>query len=41
LVTAGTAQDIRAGINLAAQAIDSGATSKTLAALVEFGKQAR
>jgi anthranilate phosphoribosyltransferase len=41
LVTAGMVQDIRAGINLAAQAIDSGATSKTLAALVEFGKQAR
>ena len=41
LVTAGMAQDIRAGINLAAQAIESGATSKTLAALVEFGKQGR
>ncbi len=41
LVTAGMAQDIRAGINLAAQAIESGAVSKTLAALVEFGRQAR
>jgi anthranilate phosphoribosyltransferase len=41
LVTAGMAPDIRRGIELAAQAIDSGAVSKTLAALVEFGKQAR
>ncbi len=41
LVTAGMAPDIRGGIELAAQAIDSGATSKTLSALVEFGKQTR
>ena len=41
LVTAGLVQDIRSGIERAAHAIDSGAVSKTLAALVEFGKQAR
>ncbi len=41
LVTSGMAADIRGGIELAARAIDSGAVSKTLAALVEFGKQAR
>ena len=41
LVTAGMALDFRAGIARAAQAIDCGAASKTLAALVEFGKQAR
>jgi anthranilate phosphoribosyltransferase len=41
LVAAGMAPDIRGGIELAAEAIDSGAVSKTLAALVEFGKQAR
>jgi len=41
LVTAGMAQDIPSGIELAARAIDSGATSRTLAALVKFGKQAR
>ncbi len=41
LVTSGMAADIHGGIELAARAIDSGAVSKTLAALVEFGKQAR
>ena len=41
LITAGMAQDIRSGIEHAARAIDSGAAAKTLAALVEFGKQAR
>ncbi|MHB1960262.1 MAG: anthranilate phosphoribosyltransferase [Acidobacteriaceae bacterium] len=41
LVVAGMALDIRSGIERAARAIDSGAVSKTLAALVEFGKQAR
>ena len=41
LVTTGMAEDIRSGIEHAARAIDSGAASKTLAALVEFGKQAR
>ena len=41
LVTAGMARDIRSGIEHASKAIDSGATSKTLSALVEFGKQAR
>ena len=41
LVTSGMAADIHGGIELAALAIDSGAVSKTLAALVEFGKQAR
>jgi anthranilate phosphoribosyltransferase len=41
LITAGLVQDFRGGIELAARAIDSGAVSKTLAALVEFGKHAR
>jgi anthranilate phosphoribosyltransferase len=41
LVAAGMVADFRAGIERAAGAIDSGAVSKTLAALVEFGKQAR
>jgi anthranilate phosphoribosyltransferase len=41
LITAGMAQDIRSGTEHAARAIDSGAAAKTLAALVEFGKQAR
>jgi anthranilate phosphoribosyltransferase len=41
LITSGLVQDFRSGIKLAAEAIDSGAVSKTLAALVEFGKQAR
>ncbi len=41
LVTSGMAADIRGGIERAARAIDSGAVSKTLAALVEFGRQAR
>ncbi len=41
LITGGLVQDFRGGIELAARAIDSGAASKTLAALVEFGRQAR
>ncbi len=41
LVVAGMALDIRSGIERAARAIDSGAVLKTLAALVEFGTQAR
>jgi anthranilate phosphoribosyltransferase len=41
LAAAEMAPDIRDGIKLAARAIDSGAVSKTLAALVEFGKQAQ
>jgi anthranilate phosphoribosyltransferase len=41
LITAGLGQDFRGGIKFAAGAIDSGAVSKTLATLVEFGKQAR
>ena len=41
LVTSGVAADIRGGIEHASKAIDSGAVSKTLATLVEFGKQAR
>ena len=41
LVAAGMAQDIQGGLELAAGAIDCGAVSKTLAELVEFGKQAR
>jgi anthranilate phosphoribosyltransferase len=41
LITAGMVTDFRGGIERAAAAIDSGAVSKTLAALVEFGKQAR
>ena len=41
LITAGMVQDFPSGIDLAAQAIDSGAATKTLAALVEFGKKAR
>jgi anthranilate phosphoribosyltransferase len=41
LITGGLVQDFRDGIELAAGAIDSGAVSKTLAALVEFGRQAR
>jgi anthranilate phosphoribosyltransferase len=41
LLAAGMVPDIRGGIELAAAAIDSGAVFKTLAALVEFGKQAR
>lgn len=39
LVAAGIASDIRSGILRAAAAIDSGGVLKTLAALVEFGKQ--
>ncbi|HEX3983341.1 MAG TPA: anthranilate phosphoribosyltransferase, partial [Acidisoma sp.] len=39
LVAAGIASDIRSGIQRAAAAIDSGGVLKTLAALVEFGKQ--
>lgn len=38
LVTAGMAPDFLAGIERAAQAIDSGAVRRTLDALVEFGK---
>ncbi|HUV96762.1 MAG TPA: anthranilate phosphoribosyltransferase [Acidobacteriaceae bacterium] len=41
LVTAGMVQDLRGGIERAVAAIDSGAVSKTLAALVEFGKRTR
>jgi len=41
LLVAGMVPDVRAGIERAAQAIDSGAVLKTMAALVEFGKQAR
>jgi anthranilate phosphoribosyltransferase len=41
LVAAGMAPDIRGGIEHASHAIDSGAVTKTLAALVEFGKKAR
>ena len=41
LVIAGMVQDIRGGIERAVAAIDSGAVSKTLAALVEFGKRTR
>jgi anthranilate phosphoribosyltransferase len=41
LVTAGMVADIRGGMERAATAIDSGAVSKTLAELVQFGKQAR
>jgi anthranilate phosphoribosyltransferase len=41
LVTAGMAADFRAGIERAAQAIDSGAVRKTRDALVEFGKLAQ
>jgi anthranilate phosphoribosyltransferase len=41
LVTAGMVADIRDGMERAASAIDSGAVSKTLAELVQFGKQAR
>jgi len=41
LVTAGIARDFRGGIERAAAAIDSGAVLKTLAGVVEFGKQAR
>ena len=41
LVAAGIVANFRAGIERAAGTIDSGAVSKTLAALVEFGKQAR
>jgi anthranilate phosphoribosyltransferase len=41
LVTAGMAPDFRAGIERAAQAIDSGAVRETLDALVEFGKLAQ
>ncbi len=37
LIAAGRAADFRAGIERAAQAIDSGAAQRTLAALVEFG----
>ena len=39
LVAARMAAEIRDGIERAAEAIDSGAVSKTLAALVKFGKQ--
>ena len=41
LVTAGMVPDFRAGIERAAQAIDSGRVRKTLDALVEFGKLAQ
>jgi anthranilate phosphoribosyltransferase len=41
LVTAGMVADIRGGMERAATAIDSGAVAKTLAELVQFGKQAR
>ena len=40
LVAAGLASDFHEGIERAAKAIDSGAVRKTLAALVEFGRQA-
>lgn len=40
LVAAGMVNDLRAGINRAAFAIDSGAVTRTLAALVEFGRLA-
>ena len=40
LVTAGMVPDLRGGIERAVAAIDSGAVSNTLAALVEFGKRA-
>ncbi len=39
LVAAGLVSDFHEGVQLAAKAIDSGAVKKTLAALVEFGKQ--
>jgi anthranilate phosphoribosyltransferase len=39
LVAAGMVTEMRAGIERAARAIDSGAVSQTLAALVEFGRQ--
>ncbi len=38
LIAGGSATDFREGIQRAAQAIDSGAAQRTLAALVEFGK---
>ncbi|MHB1938150.1 MAG: anthranilate phosphoribosyltransferase [Acidobacteriaceae bacterium] len=41
LVAAGMVSDFRAGIERAAQAIDSGAVRDTLAALVEFGRLAQ
>ncbi|MGA8162754.1 MAG: anthranilate phosphoribosyltransferase, partial [Acidobacteriaceae bacterium] len=40
LVAAGIVSDFRGGIERAAQAIDSGAVRRTLAALVEFGRRA-
>jgi anthranilate phosphoribosyltransferase len=39
LVAAGIAPDFRTGIDRAAQAIDSGAVQRTLAALIEFGRR--
>lgn len=39
LVVAGRAHSLRAGMEQAAAAIDSGAVSRTLAALVEFGRK--
>lgn len=39
LIVAGVVTDFRAGIERGAQAIDSGAVERTLAALVEFGRK--